>query len=135
MFRSIRWRIAFWYVLLITIALVSSSVLYASLIRQTYVEDLEQELVAEARLLATQLQPFLQLPTDLTQFNDLSRQFADLAGKRVTIIGADGTVLGESHDDLSRMDNHLNRPEIQQALSVGAGTSTRFSSTLATTIW
>jgi two-component system phosphate regulon sensor histidine kinase PhoR len=127
---EIRWRIAFWYVLLISIALVSSNVLSAYFIRQTYVNDLEKELEAEARLLATQLQPLFLSESSPAQFDFLSKQYADLIEKRVTILGIDGTVLGESHNDLSRMDNHLNRPEIRLALATGAGSSMRFSSTV-----
>lgn len=52
------------------------------------------------------------------------------AGKRVTIIAIDGLVLGESNVDPASMDNHLNRPEIQKALSQGAGSCVRFSDTI-----
>ncbi|MBF0521750.1 MAG: PAS domain-containing protein [Candidatus Omnitrophica bacterium] len=53
--------------------------------------------------------------------------------ERVTIIRNDGVVLGDSKLDLSQVkgiENHLYRPEVQQALHTGFGLSRRFSSTL-----
>ena len=62
---------------------------------------------------------------------------ADELGKalevRVTIVRADGRVLGDSEVDamaLDRLENHLSRPEIAEALKNGNGTSERLSSTL-----
>ena len=54
----------------------------------------------------------------------------DVSGLRFTWIAADGSVLYDSASDSSAMENHLEREEIQQALSTGTGTSTRYSSTL-----
>ena len=49
---------------------------------------------------------------------------------RITIINNQGTVMGDSHQTASLMDNHLNRPEIKEAISNGIGLETRFSNTL-----
>jgi len=54
-------------------------------------------------------------------------------GLRVTIIGLDGTVYGDSEletDALVNVENHLYRPEVQQAIKSGIGESRRFSTTL-----
>ena len=48
----------------------------------------------------------------------------------MTISAADGVVLAESHADRTEMDNHLLRPEVQQALNTGHGNSMRHSDTL-----
>ncbi len=56
------------------------------------------------------------------------------AGARLTVIEADGTVIADSEEDPERMDSHLERPEIQQALVQGEGQAQRFSSTLRTTL-
>jgi two-component system phosphate regulon sensor histidine kinase PhoR len=47
----------------------------------------------------------------------------------VTVIAPDGTVIGESDANRAQMDNHLRRPEIQEALVTGEGSSIRFSDT------
>ncbi|MAI86917.1 MAG: hypothetical protein CMF99_07145 [Candidatus Marinimicrobia bacterium] len=49
---------------------------------------------------------------------------------RITIVNNRGTVVGDSHKTASLMDNHLNRPEIKEAISNGTGLETRFSNTL-----
>ena len=50
---------------------------------------------------------------------------------RFTWINTDGTVLYDSEADASKMENHLDREEVQQALADGEGTSIRLSDTIA----
>ena len=50
--------------------------------------------------------------------------------ERVTLVGADGTVLYESSRSTEGMDNHLSRTEIDEALTRGEGFAVRNSSTL-----
>ena len=50
---------------------------------------------------------------------------------RVTLIGADGGVLYDSHTDSQTMENHLERQEIREALESGTGYAVRYSDTLA----
>ena len=50
---------------------------------------------------------------------------------RITLIGADGNVLYDSHTDSQTMQNHLEREEIRQALETGTGYAARYSDTLA----
>jgi two-component system phosphate regulon sensor histidine kinase PhoR len=51
------------------------------------------------------------------------------SGLRITLISPDGTVLYESATTQD-MENHLSRPEIQQAIADGSGRSDRDSSTM-----
>ena len=51
-------------------------------------------------------------------------------GTRITVITVDGKVLADSVGDSDRMDNHLNRPEILQALDGKVGYSRRYSATV-----
>ncbi len=56
---------------------------------------------------------------------------------RVTLIAADGRVVGDSDvrdDQVSSLENHLSRPEVQQSLKSGSGWSIRHSETLRTTM-
>src|SRR5260221_11768112 len=48
---------------------------------------------------------------------------------RVTVIAADGRVLADSQSDTRTMENHLDRPEVREALARGEGTSARRSVT------
>jgi len=58
--------------------------------------------------------------------------FQDLhvSNYRITWIGEDGTVLYDSRTDTEEMENHLEREEVKEALSVGYGESRRYSATL-----
>lgn len=49
---------------------------------------------------------------------------------RITWIAADGTVLYDSQSDSARMENHLAREEVAQAIKEGSGESRRYSATL-----
>lgn len=49
---------------------------------------------------------------------------------RITWIGTDGKVLYDSASDADEMENHFEREEVKEALSMGYGQSTRYSFTL-----
>jgi two-component system, OmpR family, phosphate regulon sensor histidine kinase PhoR len=65
--------------------------------------------------------------------DSLARDVARRKGYRVTVIAADGAVLGESHvppDRLHQIDNHADRPEVAAALARGTGAARRISPTV-----
>ena len=51
-------------------------------------------------------------------------------GYRITWIDAGGNVLYDNEADTAKMENHLERAEVKQALESGYGEATRYSSTL-----
>src|SRR5207249_2329813 len=64
--------------------------------------------------------------------DDEADRLAKLMTTRVTFIGTDGRVLGDSDLDgqaLADVENHLTRPEVQQAGTRGVGVATRYSTT------
>jgi two-component system phosphate regulon sensor histidine kinase PhoR len=130
MFRSLRWRIAIPHLLLILLAMGGLSVYLSDLVRQSHLADLRGKLTAEARLIGDAVETSAEWDEAGGQFDGLAQHYADLLDARVTFIGADGTVLGDSHADRTEMDNHLRRPEVQEALGTGQGSSTRFSRTM-----
>lgn len=90
--------------------------------------------------LQNQLREDLRKQCRMTQFllersqsiqNDV-RELARQTGIRITIVAADGSILADSERDPAGMDNHLNRPEIQEALGAedGTGSSIRHSETI-----
>lgn len=69
------------------------------------------------------------------QNSDELQKFAD-DSLRITLIKADGTVLFESSsNDADKMENHLERPEVQEAVKNGKGTSNRYSETMNTDVF
>lgn len=130
MFRSIRWRIAILYTILIFLAMAGLAIYLSNLVRQEHLADLRSQLAAEARMIADALASSPAWDETGGNLDPAARHYADLLNARVTLIGMDGTVLGESHEDRTQMDNHLYRPEVQQALATGQGSSVRFSRTV-----
>lgn len=103
-------------------------------LRAQWLRAIERSLVAEARLTAVVLAERLESQPQA----DLDRE-ADRIGvltrARVTLIAADGRVLGDSTEDaagIARLDNHATRPEIVEASRRGIGVSQRHSATVGT---
>jgi two-component system phosphate regulon sensor histidine kinase PhoR len=130
MFHTIRWRIAVPYLLLILLAMVGLMLYGSYAVRAAYLDELEKRLTDEARLLGDVLQSQLTDAGAEDVLQDTVERSAALIEARVTVIARDGTVVGESHEDRTQMDNHLYRPEVQGALADGQGSSVRFSHTL-----
>ncbi len=86
-------------------------------------EESSAEVLREARLVAAQWRPGLAV-------DSLANAAGGALGHRVTLIDSSGTVVGDSEFDppaLERLENHLTRPEIQDALRTGSGQSRRVS--------
>ena len=98
---------------LVLVLAVSISVFYT-----TYENRIEEDLSSELRFLVSAAENGI----DITSLS--------VPGHRITIIGADGTVLFESETDPDMMENHLERPEVQAAIVYGFGEDTRESHTL-----
>ncbi|MBC7250390.1 MAG: HAMP domain-containing protein [Anaerolineae bacterium] len=130
MFRSIRWRIAVSYILLILVVMFGLVVYLSDLVRKDHLANLRSQLTAEAQLMADALASAPAWDEPDGDLDPVAHRYAEQLSARVTLIGVDGTVLGESHEDRRQMDNHLYRPEVQQALATGQGSSIRFSRTV-----
>jgi len=129
MFRDIRWRIAIPYILLILVVMFGLAFVLTRTTRDAQLDALRNSLSIQAGALSTSIPTTIQDPA-VENLDALAQRWSSLLEARVTIIGADGTVLGESDGVREQMDNHLNRPEVQQALATGEGVSSRFSQTL-----
>jgi two-component system phosphate regulon sensor histidine kinase PhoR len=129
MLRSLRWKITIPFTAVILLLLVSIGILASNYVKSIYLKDLQSRQIASARLIADNILG-QGLPLDSTGNLDAQTiHWSDVINERVTIIAVDGTVIGESEEDRTKMDNHLNRPEVRAALESGIGNSTRFSHT------
>ncbi|MGD1994654.1 MAG: PAS domain-containing sensor histidine kinase, partial [Anaerolineae bacterium] len=127
---SIRWRIAIPYVALILLTMAGLLIYLSDLVRDAYLDNLEGQLEAEARLVGDVLDLHLAQARPEDAVDPLVDHYAEILEARVTIIAPDGTVLGDSTADWMEMDNHLHRPEVQEALETGQGSTIRFSRTV-----
>ncbi len=131
MLRSIRLRITIPFIILSLVIILSLGFYISSFVSKIYLKDLESSLHTQASLISNSLVPFMSnsKPSDL-EINELTKKWAEILDTRVTIMDAEGAVLGESYDDPETMDNLFHRPEVFQAVQTGFGTSTRTSETV-----
>ena len=69
-------------------------------------------------------------PLEKREIDRICKGLGYSAATRFTVILPSGVVVGDSEEDPSRMDNHLDRSEVATALSGGVGVSERHSPTL-----
>jgi len=69
---------------------------------------------------------------DQKEIDRFVKSVDSLLNLRITLVAPDGKVFAESRSDAFLLENHRNRPEIQQAINDGEGWSIRFSKTLNT---
>ena len=74
---------------------------------------------------------YLKASLDESGTEFLTANIVRISGSRVTLIDTDGTVLFDSAESAENMENHLERPEVQEALNDGAGSEGRLSETLS----
>jgi two-component system phosphate regulon sensor histidine kinase PhoR len=98
--------------------------------RNSQLDNLRSQLENEARIIAEASLPGFLGPDEPSNLDALAKKLGAEIETRVTIIALNGTVLGDSEEDPSTMENHANRPEIVDALATGVGESTRYSTTL-----
>ena len=133
MFTSIRWRMIVPYTVIILFTALGLTLYLSGQVRRVRRADLEAQLLTEARLMADYAADCLADPVLSTEsVTARTQQWATLSGNRVTVIGMDGTVLGDSEADPADMENHLYRAEVSQAIRSGEGIATRASRTLGT---
>jgi len=102
-------------------------------LRDEYVRTALAQLESIARLAkARPLQLSSVPPTSPEDHAALNQWVSQMAASevRVTVIAADGRVLADSQSDTRTMENHLDRPEVREALARGEGTSARRSVTV-----
>ncbi|HEX2280597.1 MAG TPA: ATP-binding protein, partial [Thermomicrobiales bacterium] len=98
--------------------------------RQLYVDRLAEQLEAQAQIAAAAVAPSLEAGEGLEAIDPLVKRLAERIDGRVTIVAADGAVLGDSVADPRTMDNHGSRPEVTAARRLGTGEAERHSATL-----
>jgi len=125
---GLRWRLALTAAVLIVVPILVLSTYTLYQARDLYVRGIEEQMTAEARMIGVVVAPLIaDRPDDI---DALVKQMGASAGNRVTIIRADGVVLGDSQEDPRRMESHALRPEVVEAMSEGHGASMRHSTTI-----
>lgn len=123
------WQLYPSYLLITLLALLAVSWYSSRSLKTFFLEHLNQDLEARAWMAESQLKTVWD-PADFQKINTLCVELGKRTQTRYTVILPSGEVVGESDEYPNRMENHLNRPEIQQALQGEVGSSSRYSPTL-----
>jgi two-component system, OmpR family, phosphate regulon sensor histidine kinase PhoR len=113
------------------LTLVIATVLISWSVRRTMSDRIERSLVSQVRLAAETLSH--RQAASSAELDGEADALGGLVGTRVTLVASDGIVLGDSELDgaaLAGIENHLERPEIQQARREGLGIARRYSTTV-----
>ncbi|OGR93569.1 MAG: hypothetical protein A2992_05510 [Elusimicrobia bacterium RIFCSPLOWO2_01_FULL_59_12] len=121
------------YLFVVAVTLLITGAYLTRRLKANYLMNLETSLSAQALLMRDQVAPVVLGSDGPSALPALVRDLGRRMGYRVTVVRADGVVVGDSElgeSELAGMDNHGNRPEIQSALASGKGGATRYSRTL-----
>jgi len=124
MLKKLMWAFA----ALIFIGVLITGLLSMEVARTYYFESVENKLHTSAKLIQNRLEDGLD--ESHAGFGLMCEEYGRITGERITVIGLDGKVLGDSDADAVNMEDHSDRPEIRQALEEGFGKSIRESETL-----
>jgi two-component system phosphate regulon sensor histidine kinase PhoR len=104
----------------------------AGSVRDFYIARLRTELLEETTVAGEVIARVISDGGDAVALDAAADRLAEGFGARVTVVDAEGTVLADSEGDAATMENHRNRPEIEQAFRGGTGSSIRASTTIGT---
>ena len=130
---SFRWKIFLAAFVAAFATVVAATALVSWSVRRDLISRLERGLVSEAQLAAALLAHHDVV--DPAALDDEADDIGSRIAARVTLIAADGRVVGDSERDgaeLASMENHGSRPEVIGARRAGTGISTRHSTTIQT---
>jgi two-component system phosphate regulon sensor histidine kinase PhoR len=98
--------------------------------RQLYVDRLTEQLAAQAQMAAAAVAPAVEAGEGAAAIDPLVKRLGARIDARITIVAADGSVLGDSRANPLTMDNHAARSEVIAARRTGIGEAERHSATL-----
>lgn len=119
--RSLFYKILFSYLVIICISFFLLDIFMRDEVKNVLTARIENELFSYAKMI------------DLTSSGKASgqvKQMARISNARVTLIDTHGRVFADSEKEIRLLENHLNRPEVQEARLKGSGKSVRFSNSL-----
>ena len=128
--KSIRWRMTSLYLIIIAVSLSTIGGYFIWRLEVFYMDNLKRHLQNEVKIMVELFSALQEEDTFAENVNAVCERVGRETGNRVTFVAAGGEVLGDSHEDIDLMENHLHRPEIQDALDRGRGAGRRFSATM-----
>jgi len=127
----ILWKIYAVFVAAIVIAAVIVSVIVSGVIEERAISDVRRALDVRTQMLSRLSMPVLE-GDRIVDGDAWIKTLGQKTRTRFTVITAAGLVLADSDKDPRLMDNHRQRPEVQESVYHTFGVATRYSATLKT---
>lgn len=127
----LHYRLLFWNLLLIGLTVGVLDYILNNSLRGYLEYQIEQQLWRESVLASA----YLERSSVQEGVDPVADHLSKMLNVRVTVIGGDGRVLGDSElggASLASVENHAGRPEFRQAIGSGMGKALRYSATLHT---
>lgn len=128
-----RTKLVLSYIVLVALMTGSFYLYFDHTLQQGMIEESRGNLASQTRL----ARMLVMSTKHVTAPQQLAESIGTVLKARVTLIAPDGTVLGDSdvgQAHLAQLENHLQRPEVQESLRNGSGSAVRYSDTLRTTM-
>ena len=127
--RRLLWKLYPTYLVVIVLCTAGLGGIALPFFKAFHEEQTADRLLETARLVSEELSD--HFPTlDRDGVAALCNSRGKVADARLTVILTGGEVIGDSDENPDQMENHANRPEVQEALARGQGTAIRYSATL-----
>jgi len=127
--KRLLWQLYPSYLLITLVSLLAATWFASISLKKSFLSQSAADLEARARLVEDQIIERLS-PLDKPGIDFFCKKIGERVSSRMTVILPSGKVVGDSDEDPSRMDNHVDRPEVIRALKGEVGVSTRYSRTL-----
>ncbi len=126
--RKLLWQLYPSYMIIILFSLLAVSWYATAALKNFFMQQTAVDLKAQAIVFK---EMFDALPDKRSEHVDLlCKKIGKRIDTRITVILANGVVVGDSEEEPAGMDNHLRRPEIHGARMGNIGKSVRYSATL-----
>lgn len=128
--KTLFWKLYPSFLIISFISLLAIVMIALWSFKSFYYQERAIDLEIRARILTPEFSRLIQ-SQNYQEIQKTSQKRGDESSTRITIILPSGKIIGDNKKDPATMDNHINRPEIQQATLNGKGVSIRYGHTLA----
>jgi len=135
--RSIARKLTLTLVGFVALTTIAAGIYLTRALEVFAVETLEARLTSIGRLIHDEALALIVRKASLDDVRAFALRAARPTGARISVIAADGRVLGDSEvpvEDLPRVENHAGRPEVRAALSGRVGRHRRTSATIGVSL-
>jgi two-component system phosphate regulon sensor histidine kinase PhoR len=120
------WKLYIVFTIVLVISMTVGGFILDGLLKKQLKNHLRDDILTLTKVIGAALPD----TEDASVLDSFCQKYRELADVRVTIIKDSGEVIGESDRASVSVANHLERPEVREALENGTGNTIRFSRTL-----